>query len=600
MFSKNTSFWCIVVFLIVLMVIHHILNDKPLIEGQQNKGNVDMGDVSNIRISLKGPPGVVRQALSAETVPIEAVEEGRDAEETVSEEERVAAEEARLEAERVAAEAAELEAERIAAEVARLEAERIAAEEERVASSFPSINEIEHAEYIAAEAAPGNGNDCSQKTFLGIADTIRHRGSNVDWSEKMIEQIEGSGYVDEFRERGDPPPCEEYYYYKPLTLMGDTGWDASYWGDRGPAPAGFYTLENRQRSKGGGLDEPYCSNYTVKTNGTVGLQQPSDYACSDQTPKVLEDPGRLIDQWSTENGSDITAYDAINQGLGIPLDAPDEPDAPDAPDAPDTVDAPSGGEEIIISEGGVPDLKLTQTECQQWAESSNPQPPPRDGPPYRWGGTFAADGIPSGCLVCAECGGTSKNLVRWNSSGRPHDTCSRNHNCVTRGDLTCGGRVPETSKCAITGRQGGHDNAGDGEIWCIGELGTSASETCGYEADYNGTYYKAHSYAARALQSRGRAALDAYGVTVDDGTCEDPELSSYCPWLKSGWSPTGGIPFQDNVDSMSNYVSDSSNGNDVDDLRVKSWTGNTGDGRTNQQRWAREMKRPMAQCCTNN
>ena len=110
--------------------------------------------------------------------------------------------------------------------------------------------------------------------------------------------------------------------------MGDTGWAASYWGARGPAPAGFYTLENRQRSKGGGLDEPYCSNYTVKTNGTVGLQQPSDYACSDQTPKVLEDPGRLIDQWSNENGSDITAYDAINQGLGIPLDAPDEPDAP--------------------------------------------------------------------------------------------------------------------------------------------------------------------------------------------------------------------------------------------------------------------------------
>ena len=103
MFSKNTSFWCIVVFLIVLMVIHHILNDKPLIEGQQNKGNVDMGDVSNIRISLKGPPGVVRQALSAETVPIEAVEEGRDAEETVSEEERVAAEAAaKAEEERVA------------------------------------------------------------------------------------------------------------------------------------------------------------------------------------------------------------------------------------------------------------------------------------------------------------------------------------------------------------------------------------------------------------------------------------------------------------------------------------------------------------------
>ena len=90
--------------------------------------------------------------------------------------------------------------------------------------------------------------------------------------------------------------------------------------------------------------------------------------------------------------------------------------------------------QVDISESGVPGTKLTQAECQQWAQSDDPQPPPRDGPPYRWGGTFAADGIPSGCLVCAECGGTSKNLVRWNSRGRPYDTCRGNHNCVTKGE----------------------------------------------------------------------------------------------------------------------------------------------------------------------
>ena len=191
--------------------------------------------------------------------------------------------------------------------------------------------------------------------------------------------------------------------------------------------------------------------------------------------------------------------------------------------------------------------------------------------------------------------------MRWNSGGRPHDTCSKNNKCVTKGDLTCGGRVPESSKCAITGRQGGHDNAGDGEVWCIGEVGANANETCGYEADYSGTYYKAHSYAARALQSRGRAALDASGRAMDDGTCADSYVSStFCPWLKEGWNPQGGIPFQDNVDSLSNYVSDSGNGNDgVRDLRVKSWTGSTSDGRTDQQRWARRAKRPLAQCCKN-
>jgi len=138
-FFKDISFWCIVVFLIVLMVVHHILSDKPLIEGQQNKGSIDMGDVSNIRISLKGPPDVVKQTLSKRT-PSSSEEEVslNENPETLppspgaTEEERVAAEAARLEAERVAAEAARLEAERVAAE---------ATEAERVASAWSEWSE---------------------------------------------------------------------------------------------------------------------------------------------------------------------------------------------------------------------------------------------------------------------------------------------------------------------------------------------------------------------------------------------------------------------------------------------------------------------------
>ena len=37
---KNTSFWCIVLAIVVVMVIHHIMTDKPLIEGNENDKSI--------------------------------------------------------------------------------------------------------------------------------------------------------------------------------------------------------------------------------------------------------------------------------------------------------------------------------------------------------------------------------------------------------------------------------------------------------------------------------------------------------------------------------------------------------------------------------
>ena len=33
---KNTTIWCIILAIVVFMVVHHYLLDKPLLEGNQN------------------------------------------------------------------------------------------------------------------------------------------------------------------------------------------------------------------------------------------------------------------------------------------------------------------------------------------------------------------------------------------------------------------------------------------------------------------------------------------------------------------------------------------------------------------------------------
>tara|TARA_B100000686_G_C16732343_1_gene941461 strand:- start:83 stop:616 length:534 start_codon:yes stop_codon:yes gene_type:complete len=54
---KNISFWCVVLFFVVAMFIHHILSNQPLVEGAQ----VNMDDVSKLKITLKGPQDFVEK-----------------------------------------------------------------------------------------------------------------------------------------------------------------------------------------------------------------------------------------------------------------------------------------------------------------------------------------------------------------------------------------------------------------------------------------------------------------------------------------------------------------------------------------------------------
>ena len=70
---KKVSFWCVVLFIVVAMVVHHILSDKPLIEGQENAGKINMKDVSNIKIKMKGPPEFMERIF--QKPPVESEEE---------------------------------------------------------------------------------------------------------------------------------------------------------------------------------------------------------------------------------------------------------------------------------------------------------------------------------------------------------------------------------------------------------------------------------------------------------------------------------------------------------------------------------------------
>ena len=71
--TKKVSFWCVVLFIVVAMVVHHILSDKPLIEGQENAGKINMKDVSNIKIKMKGPPEFMERIF--QKPPVESEEE---------------------------------------------------------------------------------------------------------------------------------------------------------------------------------------------------------------------------------------------------------------------------------------------------------------------------------------------------------------------------------------------------------------------------------------------------------------------------------------------------------------------------------------------
>ena len=60
MFGKNISFWCVVLFFVVAMIIHHILSQNSIIEGNKNQdededsGNIDMSNVKSFKFTIKG------------------------------------------------------------------------------------------------------------------------------------------------------------------------------------------------------------------------------------------------------------------------------------------------------------------------------------------------------------------------------------------------------------------------------------------------------------------------------------------------------------------------------------------------------------------
>lgn len=175
--------------------------------------------------------------------------------------------------------------------------------------SLPTNDEMNHENY----PLDNNGTvDCSNKTFLGVADEIRHPGFKSSWGEEMINQIEGPGFLQTFKDNNEDIPCSNYYYYKPTT-EGNGEW-VSETGDRGEASGGFYVLE---RENDGSSQK--CINTSVRTNSDTI----NNVKCSHQSTKVVNDPGRLITpggisgDWAISNGLDISSIDAIKSGLGI-------------------------------------------------------------------------------------------------------------------------------------------------------------------------------------------------------------------------------------------------------------------------------------------
>ena len=74
MFNKNINFWCVVLFLVVAMIIHHILLGEKIIEGVENTDegdsddNINMNNVKSFEFTVKGPPDKVLSMFS--TTPV--------------------------------------------------------------------------------------------------------------------------------------------------------------------------------------------------------------------------------------------------------------------------------------------------------------------------------------------------------------------------------------------------------------------------------------------------------------------------------------------------------------------------------------------------
>ena len=78
MFPKNVSFWCVVLFLVIAMIFHHTLCDKPLVEGLvegvKDGGKINMDEVNKVEIKMRGPPEFLEKIFKPK-VPREGEEQ---------------------------------------------------------------------------------------------------------------------------------------------------------------------------------------------------------------------------------------------------------------------------------------------------------------------------------------------------------------------------------------------------------------------------------------------------------------------------------------------------------------------------------------------
>ena len=361
---KDISFWCIVLAIVVVMVVHHLLSKASLIEG-----NTD-GDGTQIQVNDDSSPSSIdleiimrdspigTQADSTltgsvtgagkETIPvISNVESLRDQVDLLrnaggdmsdpTEPCDATCQETR---------AALADAEERLAE-AEAEAERRRAEAEIVVNSsvnFPLPEEINSPDYSAASGGTVN---CSDKMFLGVADTERHEGHSNDWGNSAIDKISDDGRkIQDYISRGEDIPCGDYYYYKPHT-PGQSGWttecanDALGDGDSpcvNEAKSGFYTLEHVPGATDG--TNQHCSNRTVRVNAP----NISNYTCMEQGVRPITQEQNEMVVEILETG--IDPFENISEGYANADDVLREAYASSALAVDETVD-----DTLVIREG---------------------------------------------------------------------------------------------------------------------------------------------------------------------------------------------------------------------------------------------------------
>ena len=305
---KDISFWCIVLALVVVMVVHHMLSNEQLIEGSTNQlleVELVMADPQPaaehsdeealLRTLSEGaaPPAAAPIGTTDSTLTGAVTDPVISQVDSLTEERNLLQEslgdisptepcDATCQEGRAALADVEQRLADAEAELERVRLERLAAGETSV--DWPLAEETAHTNYLAASGGTVN---CSGKTFLGIADTDRHDGHSANWGNRMIDAISEDGSkIQDYITREEDIPCGDYYYYKPHTRS-DSGWTTECLNDEAAggncvneANSGFYTLEHVPSE---GTNAQHCSNHKVRVNHP----SISDYTCMEQGPRAI-------------------------------------------------------------------------------------------------------------------------------------------------------------------------------------------------------------------------------------------------------------------------------------------------------------------------